>query len=449
VYQARCLRTSSERSSAAVPEFAERLVDVVSRQPDDPVGDLDAVLQTAIARLRTTLSCRPPLTHPSLLQSRPSAFERRPLEFFQDAFGFVPKVFQAQASRPDVLEAEAFAIDTVLLSAGALSRMQKECVLIAVSAAHQNTYGVTLHSEFLRMSGADEDVADQIASDYSTAEITAADKALLDFAVAVGTNRPVRADDVERLRAWGFSDSHVWEAAAVTSLAVFLNALETGLGVEPDFVPRVTFPAATPARNDNRGDDPDLELVDRAREGDVNAFEELVRRHHRRLFRAVLGVTQNYEDAEDVAQIAFVKAFQGLAGFERHSRFTTWLTRIAINEALSRVRSRKPVESLSAEVDDREEFRPAIVEAWAEDPERLYQREELRTMIERALSGLPVKYRMPVLLRDVEQLSTTDAASALGLPVPTLKKHLLKGRLMLREALAPHFTPRRGAVARV
>jgi RNA polymerase sigma-70 factor (ECF subfamily) len=70
----------------------------------------------------------------------------------------------------------------------------------------------------------------------------------------------------------------------------------------------------------------------------------------------------------------------------------------------------------------------------------------MKTMIERALSDMPVKYRMAVLLRDVEQLSTADAASALGIPVPTLKKHVLRGRLLLREALAPHFATARGAM---
>src|SRR5919106_1040643 len=105
------------------------------------------------------------------------------------------------------------------------------------------------------------------------------------------------------------------------------------------------------------------------------------------------------------------------------------------------------MEALSLEADDRSDFRPAIIGAWVDSPEQLYAREELRSLIERALADIPVKYRLPVLLRDVEQLSTAEAASALGLAVPTLKKHLLRGRLLLREALAPHFATARGAIS--
>lgn len=98
---------------------------------------------------------------------------------------------------------------------------------------------------------------------------------------------------------------------------------------------------------------------------------------------------------------------------------------------------------------DGRQFRPRSVLAWADDPEQLYQRQELRALVERAVTSLPVPYRLAVLLRDLEQLSTAEAAAALGLGIPTLKTHLLRGRLMLREALAPHFVSRRGAVAGV
>jgi RNA polymerase sigma-70 factor (ECF subfamily) len=107
------------------------------------------------------------------------------------------------------------------------------------------------------------------------------------------------------------------------------------------------------------------------------------------------------------------------------------------------------MESLSPEEEEGEHFRPGLVLAWADDPEQLYQREELRALVERAVASLPMRYRMAVLLRDLEQLSTAEAAVALGLGIPTLKTHVLRGRLMLREALAPHFIPRPGAAASV
>jgi RNA polymerase sigma-70 factor (ECF subfamily) len=94
------------------------------------------------------------------------------------------------------------------------------------------------------------------------------------------------------------------------------------------------------------------------------------------------------------------------------------------------------------------EFEPRLVLAWQDDPERLYQQVELRVLVERALTSLPLRYRTAVILRDVEQFSTTEAAAALGLPVPTLKTRLLRGRLMLREALAPYFVRGEHTVAR-
>jgi RNA polymerase sigma-70 factor, ECF subfamily len=168
--------------------------------------------------------------------------------------------------------------------------------------------------------------------------------------------------------------------------------------------------------SDRPAGDPDAESVARTKSGDTEAFESLVRAHHRRLYRMLLSVTGNTADAEDSTQTAFLKAFQHLADFEGHARFGTWLTRIAINEGLECVRTRKPTQSLSLEEDGGPEFRPRLVLAWADDPERLYQREELRVLIERAVSSLPVPYRLAVVLRDLEQLSTAEAGARIGNP---------------------------------
>lgn len=368
-------------------------------------------------------------------------------EFFEEQFGFVPNLYRAQTLRPDVLQAQAFALAQVLITSDLLSRIQKEYILLAVSAANRNTYCVTLHGEVLRTLGVPQDAPEQIAIDYRASDLPAADKALLDFAVAITRDQAPRAANLDAMRRHGFGDRHLVEAVAVASLTNFLNTLQAGLGTVPDFTPRCELaPVARPELATL--DDPDATLVASAVEGDSAAFEELVRRHHRRLCRAALCVTGNREDAEDAAQVAFVKAFQNLRTFERHARFSTWLTRIAINEAVARVRARKPFENLSLD-DDSHEFRPALLDAWVDDPERLYAREELRSLIENAMAGMPVRFRMAVLLRDIEQLSTTEAAAALGVPAPTLKKHLARGRLMLREALAPHFVSGQGMVARV
>ena len=187
--------------------------------------------------------------------------------------------------------------------------------------------------------------------------------------------------------------------------------------------------------------------MSRARAGEKAAFEELFRRHHRAVYRTLAGLTGRREDAEDAVQTAFLKAFQHLDQFQGASRFSTWLTRIAINEGLTKLRERR-VESLDAVTDDEDaDFMPRNVRAWDDDPEVLRSRAQARELVEREILKLPAKYRVAVLLRDIQQIPAEEAAQMLGLGVPTLKTHLLRGRLFLREALAPHFAPRRRQAA--
>jgi RNA polymerase sigma-70 factor, ECF subfamily len=420
---------------------------------------LDGILVTALMRLLLTIASALDVKCDVTEKTAVAAVRMTPRDetagalaaSFNDlerTFGFVPAVFRAQAARPDALAAEALLVDAVLGAHGALPRRRKEAVLLAVAAEMLNTSCAALHAEMLRTLGVDEDVCDQLTIDYRQAGLPAPELALLDMAVRAARGGSAR-DTLASLRSHGFSDQQILEAIVASALGVFLTTVQSRLATPPDFTPRHVFPAAvTPDLTVDHPEDPDAQLVGRARQGEVGAFEELVRRHHRRIYRAALAVTGNEADAEDAAQVAFVKAFNALDSFERQARFTSWLTRIAINEAVSRVRARRPAESLSLEATE-ETFRPSITGAWPDNPEQLYERREMKRMIERALGDMPVKYRMAVLLRDVEQLSTADAASALGIPVPTLKKHLLRGRLLLREALAPHFTTTRGAISGV
>lgn len=205
---------------------------------------------------------------------------------------------------------------------------------------------------------------------------------------------------------------------------------------------RVNLPAGVNAPTEG-GDD--LDLVARARQGEVAAFETLFRLHHRAVYRTLLGITGCPEDAEDAVQNAFLKAFQHLDQFQGASRFSTWLTRIAINEGLGRLRERGRLETVDAVDDEDTDFMPRNVRAWDDDPEVLRSRAQAKELVEREILKLPTKYRLAVLLRDIQQLSAEEAAQILGLGVPTLKTHLLRGRLFLREALAPHFAPRRRA----
>jgi RNA polymerase sigma-70 factor (ECF subfamily) len=193
----------------------------------------------------------------------------------------------------------------------------------------------------------------------------------------------------------------------------------------------------------------DDDLVERARTGDRDAFEELVRRHHQRVYRTLLAVTGNKEDAEDLAQTTFLKAFEHLGEFHGTAKFSTWLTRIAVNEGLQRLRARKPMVSLDETgPDESEEFRPRQVRSWGETPEQALTRSEIRTVVEQELMHLPEKYRMVVMLRDLEELSTEETARALGLGIAVVKTRLLRGRLMLRERLAPRFAVTGGGTGR-
>jgi RNA polymerase sigma-70 factor (ECF subfamily) len=367
-------------------------------------------------------------------------------------FGLAPKVYRAQLLRPDLVAAQVHLLDRLLFTKGALSRLQKEFILLAVSAENNNTYFPALHCQTLQFLGVKTEQSQQVATDHRGADLSESDVVLLDFARKLASSpRSFTELDVESLRKSNFNDDQILEAVLMVGLTQFLNCLQFGLGTEPDFKPRVTFPlkevnpTVTSERqtfepelaSDLVPDDPDFEIVDRVRNGETDAFEELVRKHGRRVYRSLVGILGSAEEAEDALQDAFFKAFQHLTHFEGRSRFSTWLVRIAINTGLQRMRSRKDIDSLDEE---NEEFRPRNIQAWTDTPEEFYSREELRRLVEKEVMKLPVKYRVALVLRDLEELSTEEAAAALGLSIPGVKARILRGRLMLREAMVPYFT---------
>ena len=180
----------------------------------------------------------------------------------------------------------------------------------------------------------------------------------------------------------------------------------------------------------------DLALIASVLAGDRRAFESLVRRHERRVFRVTLAVLGNIEDAEEAMQDTFVKAFRHLDQFRGESRFTTWLTRIAVNEALQKRQARKGTVSLDEHRGIEEQIAPRRFEPWRADPEKLYGRQELRRIIETAIQSLPAIYREALILRDVEEMTAEEAAEVIGITVAALKSRLLRARLMIRESLA-------------
>jgi RNA polymerase sigma-70 factor (ECF subfamily) len=186
------------------------------------------------------------------------------------------------------------------------------------------------------------------------------------------------------------------------------------------------------------------ELVAAAKAGDMTAFETLVNRYERKIFRLAQNITQNREDAEDTMQEAFLKAYQHLGDFQGNSRFYTWLVRIAVNQALMKLRKRRPnVVSLDEEVDTGEDMVPREVEDWGPSPADRYAQTELAGILGKVIGDLDPSFRVVFQLRDIEELSTEETADALGLSVPAVKSRLLRARLKLRQALNQYF--RRGA----
>jgi RNA polymerase sigma-70 factor (ECF subfamily) len=380
-----------------------------------------------------------------------------PFTIVQKSHGFIPNFFRAQTLRPDLLEAELEAAGRILQPEDVLTRRQKECILLAVSAANLNSYCVAVHCNLLRGLGMPPEEGDQIAVDYHHSGLLEADRALLDFAVKLGTHASeFSCEDIVKLQRFGFSEEQILECEVVTALNNFANTLQMGLGIEPDFEPplvlqenKVYLPVADRRHTPNGRfppasdtvQDPDVGLVAEAQSGKLEAFEELVRRHTQLIYRTLTAILGNQVEAQDAMQDVLLAAFKHVGGFQGRSKFSTWLVSIARNTALQRLRRRKDVESLDeGGYEEDRDFRPRQLRAWEANPEQRYSNLETRQLIEKGILELPVKYRVVVMLRDIEQLSTDEVARQLGLSVPTVKIRLLRGRLMLREWLSPHFT---------
>jgi len=187
--------------------------------------------------------------------------------------------------------------------------------------------------------------------------------------------------------------------------------------------------------------DDEAAVVALARTGDAKAFNELLQRYERKIFRLALHITQNREDAEDVLQETFLKAYQHLDQFQGQSKFYTWIVRIAVNQALMKLRKRKSDRSVSLDdtIDTGEDTVAREIAAWDENPEQQYGREELNQILTSAVDGLTPIYRAVFVLRDVDGLSTEETAEALELSVPAVKSRLLRARLQLRDKLTRYF----------
>jgi RNA polymerase sigma-70 factor (ECF subfamily) len=172
--------------------------------------------------------------------------------------------------------------------------------------------------------------------------------------------------------------------------------------------------------------------VERARAGDSAVFELLMRRHNQRVYRVVRSVLRDSDEIEDVIQQAYVQAFLHLDQFGGDARWSTWLCRIAINEALARLRQRGRFVSIEAVS---EEAMANLSKVSSGDPERSAAGRELGQLVERAIDELPEIYRSVLILREVEGMNTDEAASVLDVQPDVIKTRLHRARAALREAI--------------
>jgi RNA polymerase sigma-70 factor (ECF subfamily) len=178
-------------------------------------------------------------------------------------------------------------------------------------------------------------------------------------------------------------------------------------------------------------DDPDGALVARAQAGDREAFEQLVRRHADHLYGVIRGFGLASDAAQEVTQEAFLRAWRGIGSFRGEARFFTWLYRIGLNEAKRRI-GREPPRALLRSLDAEGAVEPSDASG---EPHARVAHAELRATLARAVRSLPLKYRTPLILRDIEGLSTADAAAVLGLGEATFKSRLHRARVAVREAI--------------
>lgn len=185
----------------------------------------------------------------------------------------------------------------------------------------------------------------------------------------------------------------------------------------------------------------DAELVRRAQAGELEAFEALTSRHEQRVFALAMRMLRHEQDAEDVTQQTFLNALENLEGFRGEASFSTWLLRIASHAALKVIRKRKGLNTVSLEeaTEPSEGFdsipHPEFIADWRQSPEKLVHQNEVRRLLDEALSRLDEKHRLVFLLRDVEGFSVRETADALNLSEANVKVRLLRARLQLREQL--------------
>lgn len=189
----------------------------------------------------------------------------------------------------------------------------------------------------------------------------------------------------------------------------------------------------------DNGQQLEMALIRQICAGEKELYYELIKPYERSIYLAAFAIMRNPADAEEVAQDAFLKAFRALPAFRGEARFSTWLERIAVNEARMRLRRARLEKSEPIEAEDPEtgEYSPLLLSDWREIPSEALERKEVRQILVQALLLLPDKYREVITLRDIQSRSIVETAELLGLSVAAVKTRLLRARLKLRDLVAP------------
>ena len=192
--------------------------------------------------------------------------------------------------------------------------------------------------------------------------------------------------------------------------------------------------SSTPIRSE-------AEIIAAILAGEMQLYHELIRPHERSVYMMALSYMKNEADAEDVAQDAFIKALRNLSTFRGDAKFSTWLISITLNEARNRLRRQGVVrmQALDEPPDEDGAVSPALLRDWREIPSEAVEREEVRTLIKKAVELLPEIYKQVFLLRDVEELDVNETAQTLSISISNVKVRLHRARMMLQKELAPQL----------
>ncbi len=180
-------------------------------------------------------------------------------------------------------------------------------------------------------------------------------------------------------------------------------------------------------------------MIEKVLAGQTESFHELIRPYERSVYLMALSLLRNEAEAEDAAQEAFIKAYRNLGRFRSEARFSTWLIAIVLNEARARLRRKQP--ALTDSIDDTAEgsITPAQLTDWREIPSETLERSEIRSLIRRALTELPLPYREVFVLREIEERNVQETAETLGITTASVKMRLHRARMMLQKHLAPQL----------